>query len=265
MTWKDWRSGLRAIAAWFSTRRLERTICGIRRSACGWLPRLPCKRRRWPLLDRLHCTARARHRVHRPPLPMTGCLRIGLARLCVADELLRGGRAGVALRICALECVVDLVDVVGEMLSLLDQLLRAGDGPLDGLQRGVRQARQVPCLVEKHLRLVLQAGDLVVDLLQGASGLEGVLDVVRRVIDEHLPAGRGRCERQRDQGSADQRCAAEAMKRHGVISKEDRTGSCGRSCLGTSKSAAQSSPLWRSQAAAKASRPCSASIVAIAA
>src|SRR5262249_29606071 len=26
MTWKDWRSGLRAIAAWFSTRRLERTM-----------------------------------------------------------------------------------------------------------------------------------------------------------------------------------------------------------------------------------------------
>src|SRR6266540_386730 len=114
--------------------------------------------------------------------------RVLPALLRIADELLRGGRAGVALRVETLEGLIDLVDVVGQALRLVEQLLRACERLLDGLQARIGQARQVLRLIEQHLRLVLQAGDLVVDLLQGAGGLQHVLGVVRGVINDHLRA-----------------------------------------------------------------------------
>ena len=144
--------------------------------------------------------------------------RILPARLRIVEELLGRGRAGVALRIAALERLVDLADVVGETLGLADQLLGPRHRLLDGLPRGIRQAREIPRLVEQHLCLVLQAGDLVVDLLQRASGLQHVLGVVRGVIDDHLPATRHGCEREADEGRADQRNAAQAMSPHRVTS-----------------------------------------------
>ena len=53
--------------------------------------------------------------------------RVLPARLGIAEELLRRGRAGVALRIESLEGLIDLVDVVGDALRLDEQLLRARD------------------------------------------------------------------------------------------------------------------------------------------
>ena len=89
-----------------------------------------------------------------------------------------------------LERPIDLTDIVGDALGLIEQLLGPRDLLLDRLQGRIRQAGQVPRLVEKHLRLVLQAGDLVVDLLQRAGGLQNILGVVRGVIDHHLRADR---------------------------------------------------------------------------
>jgi hypothetical protein len=64
--------------------------------------------------------------------------------------------------------------------------VRASDCAI--LQAGIGQTRQVLRLIEQHLALVLQTGDLVVDLLQRASGLQHVLGIVGRVINNHLRA-----------------------------------------------------------------------------
>src|SRR3984893_19010128 len=104
---------------------------------------------------------------------------------------------------------------------------------------------------------------LVVELLQRAGGLQHVLDVVRRVIDDDLCNGRHWRKHQRDHGRTDQGCIADGAKDHETISRDDATVSCARAGSGVSKSAAQSSPLRRSQAGAK-SRPCSASTSAMA-
>ena len=98
-------------------------------------------------------------------------------------------------------------------------MLGASDGLVDGLQRGIRQARQVPRLVKQHQCLVLQARDLVVDLLQRTSGLQYVLRVVRWVIDQQLRFGRRRSEYERRKSNADQHGAMEATKHHRVASR----------------------------------------------
>jgi hypothetical protein len=87
-----------------------------------------------------------------------------------------------------LERPIDLTDIVGDALGLIEQLLGPHDLLLNRLQGGIWQAGQVPRLVQKHLRLVLQVGDLVVDLLQRAGGLQDVLGVIRGVIHHHLGA-----------------------------------------------------------------------------
>ena len=74
-------------------------------------------------------------------------------------------------------------------------------------ERGVRQAREVLRLVDQHLRLVLQRGDLVVDLLEGAGRREHVLRVVLRIEDD------AEGERRRDQHRADrERCGEEKRR-----------------------------------------------------
>src|SRR5215467_13749527 len=54
---------VRAIAERLSTPHLETTICGTGKTACGWLLRPPCKRRRPAPQRPSHCNARARYRV----------------------------------------------------------------------------------------------------------------------------------------------------------------------------------------------------------
>ena len=62
------------------------------------------------------------------------------------------------------------------LLRLAEKLLRLA-APIAGAAGAteVRQAREVARLVDQHLRLVLERGDLVVDLLQRAGGLQHVL------------------------------------------------------------------------------------------
>jgi hypothetical protein len=51
----------------------------------------------------------------------------------IADKLLRGGRAGVALRVETLEGLIDLVNIIGQMLRFIEELLRASERLLDRL------------------------------------------------------------------------------------------------------------------------------------
>ena len=192
-----------------------------------------------------------------PQRILVGGQRVLPALLGIADELLRRGRAGVTLRVESLEGLIDLVDVVGQALRLVEQLLRACERLLDRLQARIRQARQVLRLVEQHLGLVLQAGDLVVDLLQRAGGLQHVLGIVGRVIDDHLRARWCADAGEGEARGADQDHVLNEAMVHGIAHKEGVTTLCGVVSSTLMRSAAQSRPLRRSQAAAKPSRPCS--------
>jgi len=86
----------------------------------------------------------------------------------------------------ALERLVDLADLEREILGLPEKLLRALDVLLELLERAMRQARKVAGLIDEHLRLVLERGDLVIDLLQRARCREHVLRIVARVISPAL-------------------------------------------------------------------------------
>jgi type IV secretion system protein TrbB len=190
-------------------------------------------------------------------LPGRGAER-KLVELAVVKGLQPGGD-WVALRIGTCERLIDLVDVVGDTLGLIEKLLSAHDRLVDRLQGGIRQARQVFHLIEQHLGLVLKASDLVVDLLQGAGGLQHVLGVVGGVIDDRLPCSRPRSERQ---SHTDQN-APDAQVGHELVSLDAPAGS--GAAAGASNSTAQSMPLWRSQPAAKPARPWVASTSAMAA
>ena len=102
------------------------------------------------------------------------------ARAGVSDELLvrRGHRHAAVL---VLKRLVDLLDVEGDVLRLTQKLLGALDVLLNLLERGIRQAGEIAALVDEHLRLILQAGDLVGDLLQRPRGGQHVLRMVRRI------------------------------------------------------------------------------------
>src|SRR3546814_6331879 len=71
-------------------------------------------------------------------------------------------------RVAGLEGAIDLLHVIGNALRLPQQLLGPSDRLLEFLQRGVGQARQIAGLIDEALRLVLQRGDLVGDLLERA-------------------------------------------------------------------------------------------------
>ena len=70
------------------------------------------------------------------------------------------------------------------------KLLGSQDRLFQLQQRRERQRRQILRLVDQHLRLVLQRHDLVVDLLQGASGRQHVLRVVIGIEHNQLRGGR---------------------------------------------------------------------------
>ena len=91
-----------------------------------------------------------------------------------------------------LEGLVDLLDIKGDALCLREKLLRALHRLLELLERGVRQACEVAGLVDQHLRFVLEALDLVVDLLQCACRRQHVLHIVGGVVDDPLGGGRRR-------------------------------------------------------------------------
>ena len=77
--------------------------------------------------QRLDLRARAVEVLHDAGLHPHGVLEAGErvlpARLRVGEELLRGGRAGIALRIALRERLIDRRDVVGDALGLGEELL----------------------------------------------------------------------------------------------------------------------------------------------
>src|SRR5690606_3859792 len=174
-----------------------------------------------------------------------------------------------------LERLVDLADLEGDVLRLAEKLLRALDVLLELLERAIGQARQIAGLIDEHLRFVLEAGDLVIDLLQRAGGGQHVLGVIARVEDDAAEAelrmgrtcqhGRQRAragERQREgRGPDDLGIGHGRSSCVGWLSSATATADSGRSArfvrLGI-RSAAQSTPRSRSQAARKPSLPCSA-------
>jgi hypothetical protein len=83
------------------------------------------------------------------------------------------------------------------------------------------KAHQVFCLVQQHLRLVLQAGDLIVDLLQRACRLQHVLGIVRWIVDDHLPAGRHWRDDEGNRRRTDQDRLTYCATRHGIASRGD--------------------------------------------
>ena len=70
------------------------------------------------------------------------------------------------------------------------KLLGSQDRLFQLQQRRERQGRQILRLVDQHLRLVLQRHDLVVDLLQRASGRQHVLRIVVGIEHDQLRGGR---------------------------------------------------------------------------
>ena len=129
----------------------------------------------------------------------------------IRDELLIGRRQSRRCRI-VLEGLVDLLDVEGDALRLAEELLRALHRLLELLERGVGQAREVARLVDQHLRLVLERGDLVVDLLQRARGREHVLRVVAGIEDDPPRVGR----RDQDRRERERRGEHGGGQKHGA-------------------------------------------------
>src|SRR5262249_24010477 len=197
-----------------------------------------------------------------PHRVLIGSQRILPALLGIADELPRRCRSGIALRVETLEGLIDLVDVIGHTLRLVEELLRAFERLHDRLQARIGQISQVLRLIEQHLRLVLQAGNLVVDLLQRAGGLQHVLGVIRGVIDGHLRADWRREGYNCDADGGDQPHLPGPAKAHCAVCRAGVVVSCGFTGSRASKSAAQSRPLRCSQAAAKSLWPDSASAMA---
>src|SRR5690606_564762 len=98
--------------------------------------------------------------------------------------------------------------------------------------------------------LILQAGDLIVDLLEGARRLEHGLRVVARIIDCELRLGRRRDREQAERGSAGEQRMGKTDANHAMISSSWGWGVM-RSAA--TRSAAQPRPRCRSQASAKPS------------
>src|SRR3546814_9261911 len=104
-----------------------------------------------------------------------------------------------------------------------------------------RSSDLIACLVDEHLRFVLKLPHLVVDLLQRADRGQRVLDQVGRV--NHRPLrlrGRQRAEQSGSDGR--KKCLLHDGFSCGGLEAAGADGS---------RSAAQSRPQWRSQAAAK--------------
>ena len=73
-------------------------------------------------------------------------------------------------------------------LACFEQILDLRIVPLDVVEHRRWKLFELLCLIDQHLGFVLQAFDLILDLLQGAGGGQQVLAVVRRIEDKHLGA-----------------------------------------------------------------------------
>jgi hypothetical protein len=82
-----------------------------------------------------------------------------------------------------LELAVEIGDLELDALGLSHQLVDLGDGLADRRKLGKGDGGEVLGLIDQALRLILQHGDLVVDLLQRAGGGQDVLAVIRGIED----------------------------------------------------------------------------------
>ena len=112
------------------------------------------------------------------------CQRVCAFAISAWFERLRRRR-----RIGRREGAIDLLDVVGDTLGLGEKLLGSLDRLFQLPQRRERQGRQILRLIDQHLRLILQRHDLVVDLLQRASGGQHVLRIVVGIEHNQLRGG----------------------------------------------------------------------------
>lgn len=124
-----------------------------------------------------------------PPVPTVGVLEPGdrgaPTRLRPLDQLAFGGRhRGGA--VTPVERLLDLADVVSEGLGLGQKVPRPIHLLLQGLERRIGQARQIPRVVDQAGRFVLERLDLIVDLLERARRLDDALDMAGGVIDGDL-------------------------------------------------------------------------------
>src|SRR5450756_1263784 len=148
--------------------------------------------------------------------------------------------------------MIDLLHIVGNTLRLVQKLLGALDRRLQLLERGIWQGRKILRLIDQHLRLILQRGDLVIDLLQRTSGGENILRVVIWIEHHDLRRRRWCCEADCKRGDTHRRETTD--NDHGFSPSAGETGMM---------SAAQARPLCFSHAATKPSRPCSERICLI--
>ena len=85
---------------------------------------------------------------------------VGIKRLLPAlarpiDEL-RAGLVGCEVFVSRLELLIDVLDVIGEPLGLPHEACHLREIALDLREHGGRQVRQIPGLIDEHLRLVGQ-------------------------------------------------------------------------------------------------------------
>ena len=78
-------------------------------------------------------------------------------------------------------------------------------------QRRKWQVREILRLIDQHLRLILQRRDLVVDLLQRASGPEHVLRIIVRIEHDDLRQRWRRREADGERDGADRREIADTV------------------------------------------------------
>ena len=91
--------------------------------------------------------------------------------------------------------LIHRLHIVSDAVCLFQQALDLRIVPLDIVQHTRRKLLEVLRLIDQHLRLVLQAGDLVLDLLQRARRRQQILAVVRGIEHKHLRARwLGACE-----------------------------------------------------------------------
>ena len=79
------------------------------------------------------------------------------------------------------------------------------------LQRRIWQVREILRLIDQHLRLILQRRDLVIDLLQRASGRQHVLRIVVRIEHDDLRQRWRCCEADRERDGARRREATDSV------------------------------------------------------
>src|SRR5690606_5185798 len=145
---------------------------------------------------------------------------------CPCDALVAGEASVEAVWKQLAIALVELIDAEADALRLAHQPVDLLETPLKLSELRKVDAREVPRLVDEHLRLVLERLYLIVDLLERARGGEQVLRVVGGI--EHDAAELGMHRRARHPGAHDERAGgakAEPCGHHVLLHVMSPTGS----------------------------------------